>query len=87
MFVQWCVGFGVDDAEGVAAVLADPALTAVVADVEDDDVDDVGVAVCVVAALATAMLAPRPTPRAPRPTAVLIMILPSLVFNWSASKR
>ena len=87
MFVQWCVGFGVDDAEGVAAVLADPALTAVVADVEDDDVDDVVVAECVVAALATAMLAPSPTPSAPRPTAVPIMILPSLVFNWSASKR
>ena len=84
MFVQLCVGFGVADAEGVAAVLADPALTAVVADVEDDDVV---VAECVVAALATAMLAPSPTPSAPRPTAVPIMILPSLVFNWSASKR
>jgi len=84
MFLQLCVGFGVDDAEGVAvAVLADPALTAVVADV----VDDVVVAECVVAALATAMLAPSPTPSAPAPTAVPIMILPSLVFNVSASKR
>jgi hypothetical protein len=85
MFVQWCVGFGVDDAEGVAAVLADPALTAVVADLEDDDDDDVVVAECVVAALATAMLAPSPTPSAPTPTEVPIMILPSLVFNVSAS--
>ena len=84
MFVQWCVAFGVDDADGVAAVLADPALTAV-PDVEDDVVDDVVVAECVVAALATAMLAPSPTPSAPAPTAVPIMILPSLVFNVSAS--
>jgi hypothetical protein len=86
MFVQLCVGFAVDDAEGVAvAALADPALTAVVADVEDDVVDDVVVAECDVAALATAMLAPKPTPSAPAPTAVPIMILPSLVFNVSAS--
>lgn len=86
MFVQWCVGFGVDDAEGVAvAVLADPALAAVVPDVEDEVVDDVVVAECVVAALATAMLAPSPTPSAPAPTAAPIMILPSLVFNVSAS--
>jgi hypothetical protein len=86
MFVQMCVGFAVDDAEGVAvAALADPALTAVVADVEDEVVDDVVVAECVVAALATAMLAPSPTPSAPAPTAAPIMILPSLVFNVSAS--
>ena len=85
MFVQLCVGFGVDDAEGVVlAVLADPALAAVVADVEDEVVDDV-VAECVVAALATAMLAPSPAPSAPAPTAAPIMILPSLVFNVSAS--
>jgi hypothetical protein len=89
MFVQLCVGFAVDDAEGVAvAALADPALTAVVADVEDEVdevVDDVVVAECVVEALATAMLAPSPTPSAPRPTVVPIMILPTLVFNVSAS--
>jgi hypothetical protein len=86
MFGQLCLGFGVEDAEGVAvAVLADPALVAVVADVEDDVVDDVVVAEWVVAALATAMLAPSPTPSAPTPTAVPIMILPSLVFNVSAS--
>jgi hypothetical protein len=85
MFVQWCVGFGVDDAEGVAAVPADPALTAVVPDVGDEVVDDVVVAECVVAALATAMLAPSPTPSALAPTAAPIMILPSLVFNVSAS--
>jgi hypothetical protein len=86
MFGQLWVGLGVDDAEGVAvAVLADPALAAVVPDVEDDVVDEVVVAECVVAALATAMLAPSPTPSAPTPTEVPIMILPSLVFNVSAS--
>ena len=85
MFGHLCVGFGVDDAEGVVAVLADPALTAVVPDVEDEVVDDVVVAECEVAALATAMLAPSPTPSALAPTAVPIMILPSLVFNVSAS--
>jgi hypothetical protein len=86
MFVQLCVGLAVDDADGVAVVvLADPALAAVVPDVEDEVVDDVVVAECVVAALATAMLAPSPTPSAPAPTAVPIMILPSLVFNVSAS--
>jgi hypothetical protein len=85
MLGQLCVGFGVAGAEGVAlAVLADPALTAVVADV-DVDVVDAEVAGCVVAALATAMLAPKPTPSAPAPTAVPMMILPSLVFNVSAS--
>jgi hypothetical protein len=85
MFVQWCAGLCVDDGEGaVVAVLADPALTAVVAD-DEDDVVDAEVAECVVAALATAMLAPSPTPSAPAPTAVPIMILPSLVFNVSAS--
>ena len=79
------VGFAVDDAEGVAvAVLADPALSCVVADVEEEVVD-AEVAECDVAALATAMLAPKPTPSAPAPTAVPIMIVPSLVFNVSAS--
>jgi hypothetical protein len=86
MFWHWWAGFCVDDGEGaVVAVLADPALTAVVADVEDEVVDDVVVAECDVAALATAMLAPRPMPSAPAPTAAPIMILPSLVFNVSAS--
>ena len=89
MFVQLCVGFAVDDAEGVAVVeLADPALAAVVPDVEDEVVEvveDVVVAEWVVAAPATAMLAPSPTPSAPAPTALPIMILPSLVFNVSAS--
>jgi len=87
MFGQWCAGFGVDDAEGVVAVLADPALTAVAPDVEDEVVDDVVVAECVVAALATTMLAPSPTPSALAPTAAPIMIVPSLVFNVSASQR
>jgi hypothetical protein len=41
--------------------------------------------VCVVAALATAMLAPNPAPSAPAPTAAPMMILPRLVFNVSAS--
>jgi hypothetical protein len=86
MFWQLCAGFGVAGAEGVAvAALADPALTAVVPDVEDDAVEDVVVAEWVVAALATAMLAPKPTPSAPAPTAAPIMTLPSLVFNVSAS--
>ncbi len=85
MFGQLWVGFGVAGAEEVVlAVLADPALTAVVADVEDDVVD-AEVAGCDVAALATATLAPSPAPSAPAPTAVPIMILPSLVFNVSAS--
>ncbi len=87
MFVQLCAGFAVDDAEAVAvAVLADRALSSVVEDVEDEVVD-VEVAEGEVAALATAMLAPKPTPSAPAPTAVPIMILPSLVFNVSASSR
>jgi hypothetical protein len=86
MFWHWWAGSCVDDGEGVAvAVLADPAPVPVVADVEDDVVDDVVVAECAVEALATAMLAPRPMPSAPAPTAVPIMILPSLVFNVSAS--
>src|SRR5260370_40172008 len=87
MFGQLWVALCVADGEGVAAVLADPALTAVVA--VPDDVDDVDVVedVCVVAALATAMLAPNPTPSAPAPIAVPSTILPSLVFNVSASSR
>ena len=71
---------GVADGEGVAAVFADPVFTAVVVapwDVAED--------VCVVAALATARLAPNPTPNAPAPTTAPIMILPILVFNVSAS--
>ncbi len=84
MFWQLCVALCVADGDGVAAVLADPALAAVV--VVPDDVDVVE-DVCAVAALATAMLAPNPTPSAPAPIAVPIMILPSLVFNVSASSR
>ena len=87
MFWQLCVGLLEADGEGVAAVLADPALTAVVAAPDDDDVDDVTEDVCVVAALATARLPPSPTPSAPAPIAVVIAILPSLVFNVSASSR
>ena len=82
MFWQLCVGLLDADGEGVAAVVADPALAAVVvADPDDDDVDDV----CVVAALATARLPPSPTPSAPAPIALARIILPSLVFNVSAS--
>src|SRR5580700_7554299 len=89
MFGQLCVALCEADGEGLA--VADAALAAVVpvaddvVDVVDDVVDD-GVE-WVVAALATAMLAPNPTPRAPAPTAVPIMILPSLDFNVSASSR
>ena len=86
MFGQLCVALCVADGagDGVAALLGDPALTAVVLAPDDDDVAE---DVCVVAALATAMLAPNPTPNAPAPIAVPIMILPSLVFNVSASSR
>jgi hypothetical protein len=79
MFGQLCVALCVPDGagEGVAAVPADPALTAVVAAPDDEDVDEV---VCVVVALATAMLAPNPAPSAPAPMAVPMMIGPSLVF-------
>ena len=82
MFWQLCVGLLDADGEGVAAVLIDPALTAVVvADPDDDDVD----VVCAVAALATARLLPNPTPSAPAPIALARIILPILVFNVSAS--
>jgi hypothetical protein len=76
MFGQLCLALCVPDGagEGVAA------LTAVVAAPDDEDVDEVVVA-CVVAALATAMLAPNPAPSAPAPITVPIMILPSLVFT------
>jgi len=89
MFGQLCVALCEADGEGLA--VADAALAAVVpvvddvVDVVDDVVDDR--AEWVVAALATAMLAPNPTPSAPAPTAVPIMILPSLDFNVSASSR
>ena len=81
MFGQLCEGavLGVAVGEEVAAVVADPALTAVVM---PPDVDEV---MCVVAALATAMLAPNPAPSAPDPTAAPMMILPRVVFNVSAS--
>ena len=81
MFGQLCEGavLGVADGEGVAAVFADPVFTAVVVPW------DVAEVVCVVAALATARLAPNPTPNALAPTAAPIMILPRLVFNVSAS--
>ena len=94
MFWQLCVALGVG-----AAGLADAALAAVVPVVVDPVVviplvDDEVVDVVVddgeewlVVALATAMLPPNPTPSAPAPTAVPIMILPSLVFNVSASSR
>ena len=89
MFGQLCVALCEADGEGLA--VADAALAAIVPVVDDvvdvvDDVVDDGVE-WVVAALATAMLAPNPTPRAPAPTAVPIMILPSLDFNVSASSR
>jgi hypothetical protein len=87
MFGQLCVALCEADGEGLAA--ADAALAAVVpvvdeiVDVVDDVVDDGEE--WLVAALATARLPPNPTPSAPAPTAVPIMILPSLDFNVSAS--
>jgi len=41
MFWQLCIVLCVPDGLGVAAVLADPLLAAVVADVDDEAVDDV----------------------------------------------
>ena len=92
MFWQLCVALCEAEGEGVA-VLADAALAAVVPVVDDEVVDDVVDEVVddgeewLVVALATAMLPPNPTPSAPAPTAVPIMILPSLEFNVSASSR
>ena len=81
MFWQLCVALLDAAGEGVAAVLTDPALTAVVVADPDDDVD----VVCAVAALAAARLPPNPTPSAPAPIALARIILPILVFNVSAS--
>jgi hypothetical protein len=88
MFGQLCLVLCVADGLGVAAVFADPLLAAVVPDVDDevdDDVLDAGADELLVAALATAMLAPSPTPSAPAPTAVPMMILPIRDFNVPAS--
>jgi hypothetical protein len=86
MFGQLCVALG--EAEGEGLAVADPPWPAVVEDVVDvvDEVVDDG-AEWLVAALATARLPPNPTPSAPAPTAVPIMILPSVVFNVSVSSR
>ena len=86
MFGQLCVALGVAfaDDDGVAAGLADPALTAVVLVPDDDVVAEVA---CVVEALATARLPPNPTPSAPAPIAVPIITLLSRVFNVPASLR
>jgi hypothetical protein len=81
------VALGVADAEGVAAGLADPALTAVVFVPEDVDDDVVAEVECVVAALATARLPPNPTPSAPAPIAVPIISLRIPVCTVSASLR
>jgi hypothetical protein len=81
MFGQLWVAFGVAEAEGAAAVLADPVFAAVVPDAGDEVVDDVvdaDVDEWLVAALATARLPPNPTPSAPAPTAVPMMIFPTL---------
>jgi hypothetical protein len=76
MFGQWCVA----DGEGVAAVVAgDVEVEVELVDVAGDERD--------VAALATAREPPKPTPSSPAPTAVAMMILPSLVFNVSVSLR
>lgn len=75
----------VGDGEGAAATCAEPEL----AGFDDDDTAadvDAGDE-CEVAALATARLLPSPTPSAPVPTAVAMMIRLSLVFNVSASLR
>jgi hypothetical protein len=90
MFGQLCVVPCVADGLGVAAALADPLLAAVVPDVDDEVVDDevdADVDGCEVAALATAMLAPNPTPSAPAPTAVPMRTLLTLDLNMPASSR
>lgn len=88
MFGQWCVPVWVADGEGVTADFTDPLLAAVAPDVDDDVVDDVvdaEVDEWVVAAPATAVLTPNPTPSALAPTAVPMMILPSLDLKVPAS--
>ena len=89
MFGQLCVALLEAEGEGLAVL--DAALPAVVPEVEAvvdvvDEVVDDGVE-WLVAALATARLPPNPTPSAPAPTAVPIMILPSLDLNVIASSR
>ena len=89
MFGQLCVALL--EAEGEGRAVLDAALPAVVPEVEAvvdvvDEVVDDGVEWLVVA-LATAMLPPNPTPSALAPTAVPIMILPSLDLNVIASSR
>lgn len=92
MFGQLCVALAEAEGEGLAVL--DAALPAVVPEVEAvvdvvdvvDEVVDDGVE-WLVAALATARLPPNPTPSAPAPTAVPIMILPSLDLNVIASSR
>ena len=88
MFWQLCAALRVADGEGVG-VLAGAALAAAVRVLDEvtDDVLDVAAAEWLVPALATARLPPIPTPSAPAPTAVPMMIVPSLdltVFSsWS----
>jgi hypothetical protein len=85
MFGQLWVALGLAGAEGVAAVLADPVFACVLSDVEDEVVDDVvdaDVDEWLVAALAAARLPPNPTPSAPAPTAVPMMIFPTVDLTF-----
>ena len=77
MFGQLCVEC-VADGAGVAAAAFPESAELVLAVVDDG-------AACDVAALATARLPPSPAPSATAPTAVVMMIRPSLVCNVSAS--
>jgi hypothetical protein len=77
MFGQLC-GECVADGAGVAAAAFPESAELVLAVVDDG-------AACEVAALATARLPPSPAPSATAPTAVVMMIRPSLVCNVSAS--
>jgi hypothetical protein len=80
MFVHLCVAAADGLAAGVAAVLADDADPVLAVDaVVDVEVDE-----WVVAALATAMLPPNPTPSAPAAMAVPMMTFPSLVRTISS---
>ena len=84
-FWQLCMALCEAGGEGVAAVAADPLLAAVVPDDDDVEAVDAGVDELLVAALATAMLTPSPTPSAAAPTAAAIMILPRLDLTVSSS--
>jgi hypothetical protein len=84
MFGHLCVADADGLAAGVADVLADDVDPLLVVDAMVDD--EVEVDEWDVAALATAMLPPNPTPSAPAATAVPMTIFPSLVLTMFSSR-